>query len=507
MKKEEKKVGASAKKEALDKKNNVIIGNVVVFAINFVIMVGIYLGMIFLNGSVADQSSFVEYFKQNQNNFWCLIVATFLILSMITYSLGIRKKEFSSPNNTEAFFLSIELTMIISYVVGKFGNVYLRPIPFVALVASQFFGKRNSIYLSLVTCMLIFLTDTFTNSSLTTYEACMTLFSGFSTSVLALYLISDLHERGEVLLASMVLLLPNVLCYLILNDFNVTKDLTGLICSCCSGTFSAILYLIFLPVFEALFKKATSFRLAELTMHTAPFLEKLREEAPGTFNHSLVVANLAEVCAAAIGEDSLMARACAYYHDIGKLSAPEFFKENQTEKNSHDDILPELSASIIKAHAKDGYALLTKNRFPKEIADVCREHHGTLPISYFLAKAKKYTDEMINLETYCYPGPKPQTKICAVIMICDGAEAVTRSLKDHSREAVSAAVQKIITERMGLGQFDECPITLKDLNVIRHVLTNSLTGVYHKRIEYPKTDVEKLIEYCNGETNSSQMDS
>lgn len=489
------------------KKSNIIIANAIVFVINFVAIIAIYLGMIFLNGSEADQKSFVEYFRQNAHNFWCLVVATFLILSMITYSIGIRRKEFADANNTEAFFLSMEITILISYFIGKYGNVYLRPIPFIALISAQFFGKRNSIYISLVTCMIIFLTDTFTNSSLTTYEACMTLFSGFTTSVLAVYLIGELKERGEVLLMSMVLVAPNILCFLSLNEFKVADNLSGFICSCCSGTFSAILYLTFMPVFETLFKKATSFRLAELTMHTAPLLEKLREEAPGTFNHSLVVASLSESCASAIGEDPLLTKACAYYHDIGKLSAPEFFKENQTEKNSHDDILPELSASIIKAHAKDGYELLMKNRFPKEIADVCLEHHGTLPISYFLAKAKKYTDEAINLETYCYPGPKPQTKICAIIMICDGAEAVTRTLKDHSREAVSAAVQKIITERMNLGQFDDCPITMKDLTVIKHVLVNTLTGVYHKRIEYPKTDVQKLIDYCNGESGSNRIDS
>ena len=160
--------------------------------------------------------------------------------------------------------------------------------------------------------------------------------------------------------------------------------------------------------------------------------------------------------------------------------------------NPHDDLTPELSANIIKAHATDGYQLMMKNRMPQIIADVCLQHHGTLPIVYFYDKAKKFTDGEVSLAQYRYPGPKPQTKIAAIIMIADGCEAASRALHDRSRENVYAVVKKIVSDRMEWGQFDECEITLKELNIIINTVVNSLTGVYHSRIEYPKISLDKI---------------
>ncbi len=189
----------------------------------------------------------------------------------------------------------------------------------------------------------------------------------------------------------------------------------------------------------------------------------------------------------------MLARTCAYYHDVGKLRRPEFFKENQADgENPHDDLTPELSANIIKAHTRDGYTLAKKARLPDEIADVCLEHHGTLPIWYFYAKAKKFTDGEVPIRQFCYSGPKPQTKISAIIMIADGCEAAARSLKDRSREKVSEAVKKIVSDRMQLGQFDECELTIKEINIIINTVVNRLTGVYHKRIEYPTVSLEGI---------------
>ena len=205
------------------------------------------------------------------------------------------------------------------------------------------------------------------------------------------------------------------------------------------------------------------------------------------------MSNIAEACATAIGEDALLARTCAYYHDVGKLRRPEFFKENQADGvNPHNDLTPELSANIIKAHTQDGYAFARKNRLPKEIADVCLQHHGTLPILFFYDKAKKFTDGEVSLASYCYSGPKPQTKIAAIIMVADGAEAAVRSLKTRTRETVSTAVKKIVSERMQLGQFDECELTLKEINIIIHTIINSLSGVYHDRVKYPKVSLEGI---------------
>jgi putative nucleotidyltransferase with HDIG domain len=248
-----------------------------------------------------------------------------------------------------------------------------------------------------------------------------------------------------------------------------------------------------LPIFETLFKKVSYFKYAELTDHRAKLIRKMIQQAPGTFNHSIVVSNIAEACATAIGEDALLARTCAYYHDVGKLRRPEFFTENQADGNNpHDDLTPELSANIIKSHTQDGYQLIMKNRLPKEIADVSVQHHGTLPILYFYNKAKTFTDGDVDITQYCYAGPKPQSKIATIIMIADSCEAATRTLQDRSRENVKSVVRKIVNDRMALGQFEECEITLKELNIIIHTVVNSLTGVYHSRIEYPKVNLDGL---------------
>jgi membrane-associated HD superfamily phosphohydrolase len=169
----------------------------------------------------------------------------------------------------------------------------------------------------------------------------------------------------------------------------------------------------------------------------------------------------------------------------------------------HDDLTPELSANIIKAHTQDGYSLIKKKRLPDVIADVCLQHHGTMPILYFYDKAKKFTDGEVDINQFSYPGPKPQTKISAIMMIADSAEAATRTLKDRSREKVSAVVRKVVNDRMKLGQFDECEITLKELGIIINTVVNNLTGIYHRRIQYPKVSLEGLeAEMEKGENNA-----
>ena len=162
---------------------------------------------------------------------------------------------------------------------------------------------------------------------------------------------------------------------------------------------------------------------------------------------------MAESCATAIGENPLLARACAYYHDVGKLKNPEFFTENQTGRNLHDELTPELSTEIIRSHAKDGYDIILKYHLPKILADVAIQHHGTLPIRYFYVKATKYTDGDLDIAKFSYAGPKPQTKIAAIIMIADGCEAKVRTLKDRTADKVEQAVRDIIEERMSFGQF------------------------------------------------------
>jgi putative nucleotidyltransferase with HDIG domain len=308
----------------------------------------------------------------------------------------------------------------------------------------------------------------------------------------AILVMEGVYSRSKVVIRSIFVSLPCLMVVAFsLFAYSEADVLPSVVAALASGPLSIVGFTILLPVFEGIFKKVSCFKYAELTDHKAKFIKKMIEQAPGTFNHAVIVANIAENCATAIGEDSMLARTCAYYHDVGKLRRPEFFKENQAGiEDPHEGLTPELSCNIIRSHAQDGYDLLIKNRFPKQIADACAQHHGTLPIYYFYDKAKKFTDGEVVLEQFCYLGPKPQSKIAAILMIADSSEAATRTLSDRSREKVSEVVRNIVNERMKLGQFDECEITLKEITLIINAVNNSLTGIYHSRVEYPKVTLD-----------------
>ncbi len=253
-----------------------------------------------------------------------------------------------------------------------------------------------------------------------------------------------------------------------------------------TGTFGQVIAAVILqPVFEAVFNLVTNTRLMDLTDHNAPLIKRLREEAPGTFNHCLAVANFAEVCAAAIGENPYMARACAYYHDVGKLKNPIYFKENQADENPHDELLPEVSAEIIRSHTTEGKKLCDEHRIPHEISDVTVQHHGTLPIYVFYNKAKQLTDGEVDITEYSYHGKTPVSKVAAIIMLCDTGEAAIRAMDNPDAERVDKLLKKLINDRIAAGQFDDCDITLRDLDTIRQTIMSAYGGQFHKRLRYP----------------------
>lgn len=259
------------------------------------------------------------------------------------------------------------------------------------------------------------------------------------------------------------------------------------------GALSAILCIGTLPVWESVFGVLTPTKLLELANPNNPLLRRLAIEAPGTHHHSIVVANLAETGARAIGADAILVRAGAYYHDVGKLTHPEAFTENQSEKQKgyHSVLLPGESAALIKSHPTEGYELAVKNKLPKEIRSIIIEHHGTTVVGYFYAKALEMY-EKVNREDFMYPGPKPQSKETAIIMIADSCEAAVRSMPDKSPQNVRAKIDQIIKDRISDGQFDECNITMQELNRVAEEFTNALSGVHHQRIEYP--DLKKALQ-------------
>ena len=459
------------------------------------------LGAILLNGvgTGASAQDFFAYFKDpvSIRKFVFLMLSVLLIVGITSVHLILdNRNRFRDTENLKVVFAIIEVTLICCYFAGRYVSPYLRPLFLGVLLAHQFLGRRTAMFTNVAICLLVFLMDILTNSVVTdTFAIYSSLILGFAGGVIAIYFVNKEDSRIQVIIRSLVLAIPYVVFLIALNYGRVDLCWKELVLVACGSIISSMLYLMFMPVMEAMFKKTTSYRLIELTDHSAPLIKRMIEVAPGTFNHVTVVSNLAEACAIAIGEDPLLARAVAYYHDIGKLKQPEFFKENQIDgRDYHKDLMPELSTSIIRSHTKDGAELIKKFRLPKYFGDVCREHHGTMPILFFYDKARKYTDGEVNIKDFCYLGPKPQTKIAAIIMIADSSEAASRTLKNRSREEVYSLVEHIIQDRLALGQLDECEITMKEINIIKNTIVNNLTGVYHKRVEYPDLDLSKITK-------------
>ncbi len=253
-----------------------------------------------------------------------------------------------------------------------------------------------------------------------------------------------------------------------------------------SGVGSAVLTIGLLPFLEASFGILSTIRLIELSNPNHPLLRKILMEAPGTYHHSVMVANLAESACEAIGANGLLARVGSYYHDIGKTRRPNFFIENQMNRdNPHDRLPPDKSASIIIAHVTDGAQILKRHHLPKEIIDIAEQHHGTTLLKFFYYKAMQ-EDPEIEEKAFRYPGPKAQSKESAVVGIADSVEAAVRSLSQPTPETIEDLVKKIVTDRLQDGQLNECDLTLKELEIIIHALCETLSGIFHSRIEYPE---------------------
>ncbi|ULO08826.1 HDIG domain-containing protein [Paenibacillus sp. 19GGS1-52] len=263
-----------------------------------------------------------------------------------------------------------------------------------------------------------------------------------------------------------------------------------------SGLLTAVLVIGLMPFFEATFGILSALKLVELSNPNHPLLRKLLMETPGTYHHSVMVGNLSEAAAEAIGADGLLCRVGSYYHDIGKTKRPFYFIENQNNmENPHDLIEPMLSKSIIVSHARDGVEMLREYKLPKPIRDIAEQHHGTTFLHYFYHKALKLAEEKGNEpdfteDDFRYPGPKAQSKESAVVGIADSVEAAVRSLRKPTVVQVETMIEKIIKSRLDDHQFDECDLTIKELDIIARTLKETVMGIFHSRIEYPE-DIRK----------------
>ena len=282
-----------------------------------------------------------------------------------------------------------------------------------------------------------------------------------------------------------------------------------LLTSVLGGLVSAVITVGAFVVLGMLFGITTRIQLMELAQLNHPLLRRLQAEAPGTFHHSVVVGNLAERAADIVAADSLLVRVGCYFHDIGKLMRPGFYIENQLDgRNPHERLDPYTSAKVVAAHVHAGLELARKHRLPAKVRSIIAEHHGTRLVTYFYRKASQENAE-VDSKLFAYPGPRPQSKEAAIVMLADSVEAVVRSSRDRSPERIDALVEAVINERLAEHQLDDCDLTLRELKAIGEAFRAALRGVYHPRLEYPPPTAEEreaLVAHFLQQVPSSPID-
>ncbi|HAA03023.1 MAG TPA: phosphohydrolase, partial [Syntrophobacteraceae bacterium] len=287
-----------------------------------------------------------------------------------------------------------------------------------------------------------------------------------------------------------------VLVALMQDQIGPAAVLVQCLCGFCGGVFAGVLVTGFAPLAEMLFGYTTDIKLLELASMDQPLLQELMLQSPGTYHHSVIVSNMVEAAAKAIGANSLLAKVAAYYHDIGKLKKPLYFIENQAEgENRHEKLAPSMSSLILISHVKEGVELARQHKLGQPIMDIISQHHGTRLISFFYQKALEAREKNktskgaelppIEVEDYRYPGPKPQTKEAGLVMLADVVEAACRALPEPTSARIQGLVSKLVNNVFIDGQLDECELTLKDLHQIAKRFNQILATIHHKRIEYP----------------------
>jgi putative nucleotidyltransferase with HDIG domain len=262
-----------------------------------------------------------------------------------------------------------------------------------------------------------------------------------------------------------------------------------------NGIACALIAMGFMPLFESYARITTDQTLLELADLNRPILKRLSVEASGTYAHSITVANLAEAAARAIHANPLLARVGAYYHDIGKIATPQYFIENQArDRNPHEAMDPQHSAAIVREHVRDGLRLAEEARLPESVRAFIPEHHGTQLIGYFYDRARKQNpDAQLDPADFAYPGPRPQSRETAILMLADSVESATKALQDPTSERIRALVDRITQSKIAQGQLDDAPLTLRELRRVQDALATTLAGIYHHRIDYPASAVNPIM--------------
>ncbi|MBO1626493.1 HDIG domain-containing protein [Bacillus cereus] len=455
---------------------------------------------------VYDQLKLVGLLEQG--NTFQPFVGLAIIIGVLVFFMHKQFESFLKLKREEkpyilAYTTIVAITVVLMKIISLFqkleyaGIAYVVPVAMGTILVKLMIGDRFVFITSMIfsVCGSILFNEGVT-STLNYSVGIYVLLSSLSVSIF----LREKNRRTMILQAGILVSVLNVvvLAALLLlrnGNFSPLEISSQLLMAAASGIISSILAMGILPYLESGLGIVSSMKLMELSSPNHPLLRKILLEAPGTYHHSVMVANLSEAACEAVGANGVLARVGAYYHDIGKTLQPHFFIENQMGiENPHDKLDPETSRDIIIAHVTNGVKMLEEHHIPQEIIDIAGQHHGTTLLKYFYYKAIKEDKEKYTEEMFRYPGSKATSKESAIVGIADSVEAAVRSMNHPTPEQINNLVQSIIKDRLQDGQFSECNLTFKELQIVGKTLCETLNGIFHSRIKYPEPPEEKVKE-------------
>ncbi|HEX3011108.1 MAG TPA: HDIG domain-containing protein [Syntrophomonadaceae bacterium] len=453
-----------------------------------------------------EQISVLEQLGIQRNKSYplTLLGTVLLVLILLWLMMEFLKRYYAEIYNNDRLIMLAGLIIVIILLITKFLTVikisdqpeinsligYLAPVAAGSMLLSILLDNKLAYFITMILALFVGL--------LTSGNQLLYAITAFVGGTVGVYQVSKVSQTSDLAKSGLSIALANIITIvtlaLLAGNVKLNTILIGMSMGAVNGILSAVLMIGVLPYLESAFSVTSTIKLLELSNPNHVLLRKLLLEAPGTYHHSLMVGNLAEASAEAVGANPLLVRVGAYYHDIGKIKRPEYFVENQRGfDNPHEKIAPALSTLIITSHVKEGMELGREAHLPDIILDFIEQHHGTSLAKYFYSRAlEEDRDRNISEESFRYEGPKPHTKEIALVMLADSVEAAVRSLPDPTQENIREMVHLIINDKLDDGQLEECDLTFKDLDTIENSFCKLLEGVYHKRIEYPEVIAGEL---------------
>ncbi len=412
-----------------------------------------------------------------------LVLAAFGALYLFLYFF--RRDMYRSNAKLVALFMLYALQLLLVYLLGIQAelSIYLYPVALLPIIVTILFDAEVGVLSAVVLAFLLGIMHRF-DFTLT--------FMTVVVGTVACFTSRRVRKRSEFFRIMYSVSFTFAIYAVLIETLKLTPNadlITEVGYGLVNGIVTSLLAVGILPFFESLFGITTDITLLELSDPNHPLLKRLALEAPGTYHHSIIVGNLNEAAAAAIGANSLLARVGAYFHDIGKIEIPEYFVENQLSvKSKHDELTPSMSSIILSSHVKMGRQLGEEAGIPDDVLNFIEEHHGTMVQSYFYNKAMEQGTGEETLDKFRYPGPKPQTRETGIAMLADAVEAASRTLDDPKPARINNLIQRIINDRFQSGELEQCPLTLRDLARIKEAFAQVLIGAFHHRVVYPKKD-------------------